>query len=80
MLSSDDLKPQLTRLQELGLDAYLMKPITRKDLFQAIRRVIDNARNLQESRFATRQDGLIDQDISHWCYGPHIRKHNADKD
>ena len=43
MLSSDDLQPQLSRLKELGLDAYLVKPITRKDLFQAISRVIQDA-------------------------------------
>ena len=43
MLSSDDLKPQVARLRELGLDAYLVKPITRKELFEAIRRVIEEA-------------------------------------
>jgi CheY-like chemotaxis protein len=43
MLSSDDLKPQLSRLKELGLDAYLVKPITRKELFDAIGRVIQDA-------------------------------------
>jgi PAS domain S-box-containing protein len=43
MLSSDDLQPQLSRLKELGLDAYLVKPITRKELFQAISRVIQDA-------------------------------------
>ena len=43
MLSSDDLKPQLSKLNELGLDAYLVKPITRRELFDAIGRVIQNA-------------------------------------
>ena len=43
MLSSDDLKPQLSRLKELGLDAYLVKPITRKELFDPISRVIKSA-------------------------------------
>ena len=43
MLSSDDLKPQVARLREIGLDAYLVKPITRKELFEAIRRVIEEA-------------------------------------
>jgi two-component system, sensor histidine kinase and response regulator len=43
MLSSDDLRPQLTRLKQLGLDAYLVKPVTRKELFEAIRRVIEDA-------------------------------------
>ncbi|MFZ2060059.1 MAG: response regulator [Candidatus Binatus sp.] len=36
MLSSDDLKVQLTRARELGLDAYLVKPVRRSDLFDAI--------------------------------------------
>ena len=36
MLSSDDLKVQLTRLRALGLDAYLVKPVRRSDLFDAI--------------------------------------------
>ena len=43
MLSSDDLKPQVARLKELCLDAYLIKPITRKELFDAIGRVIQGA-------------------------------------
>jgi len=43
MLSSDDLKPQLSRLKELGLDAYLVKPITRKELFNAIGQVLRDA-------------------------------------
>jgi CheY-like chemotaxis protein len=43
MLSSDDLKPQVSRLKELGLDAYLVKPITHKELFDAIARVIRDA-------------------------------------
>jgi CheY-like chemotaxis protein len=43
MLSSDDLNPQLSRLKELGLDAYLVKPITRKELFNAIGRVLQDA-------------------------------------
>ena len=36
MLSSDDLKVQLSRTRELGLDAYLVKPVRRSDLFDAI--------------------------------------------
>jgi two-component system sensor histidine kinase/response regulator len=43
MLSSDDVKPQLARLRDLALDAYLVKPITRKELFEAIRRLLENA-------------------------------------
>jgi CheY-like chemotaxis protein len=37
MLSSDDLKSQLIRLGELGLNVYVVKPVTHKELFDAIR-------------------------------------------
>ncbi len=36
MLSSDDLKVQITHARKLGLDAYLVKPVRRIDLFEAI--------------------------------------------
>jgi CheY-like chemotaxis protein len=42
MLSSEDFKPQLPRVRELGLDAYMVKPITRKRLFEAIGRVLSD--------------------------------------
>jgi CheY-like chemotaxis protein len=42
MLSSDDLKVQLTRARELGLDAYLVKPVRRLDLFDAIGTALAN--------------------------------------
>ena len=41
MLSSDDLKPQLARLRASGLDLYLVKPITRTELFAAIARLLE---------------------------------------
>jgi CheY-like chemotaxis protein len=37
MLSSDDLKVGIARAHELGLDAYLVKPVRRSELFEAIR-------------------------------------------
>jgi two-component system, sensor histidine kinase and response regulator len=43
MLSSDELRPQITRLQQLGLATYLVKPVTRKGLFEAIHKLIDEA-------------------------------------
>jgi CheY-like chemotaxis protein len=52
MLSSDDLRPEFTRLQELGLDAFLVKPITRKELFRTIRRVIPAAFRIAASAAA----------------------------
>jgi two-component system, sensor histidine kinase and response regulator len=36
MLTSDDLKVQLARSSESGVDAYLVKPVRRIDLFEAI--------------------------------------------
>lgn len=36
MLSSDDVKAQLSRARELGVDSYLVKPVRRRDLFEAI--------------------------------------------
>jgi signal transduction histidine kinase/CheY-like chemotaxis protein len=36
MLSSDDLKIKLERARELGLDAYLVKPVRRAAVFEAI--------------------------------------------
>jgi two-component system, sensor histidine kinase and response regulator len=36
MLSSDDLKIDLARARELGLDSYLVKPVRRRELFEAI--------------------------------------------
>lgn len=44
MLSSDDLAPQLERMHKSRLDAYLVKPITRRELFDAIARVLAEAR------------------------------------
>jgi CheY-like chemotaxis protein len=44
MLSSDDLTPQLSRLREAQLNAYLVKPITRRELFEAISRVLAEAK------------------------------------
>jgi len=54
MLSSEDFKPQLSRLRELGLDAYLVKPITRKGLFEAIHRVLSDANRHSADAFPRR--------------------------
>jgi PAS domain S-box-containing protein len=60
MLASDDLKPQLAKLKELGLDAYLVKPITRKELFDAISRVIQNAnRNSSDALLPERKSETL---------------------
>jgi two-component system, sensor histidine kinase and response regulator len=54
MLSSDDLKMDLAHAQELGVDGYLVKPVRRLDLFDAItaaiaRRQSENSRAEAES-------------------------------
>ena len=45
MLSSDDLKPELSRLRESGLNAYLVKPIIRNELFEAVSRALGEAKS-----------------------------------
>ena len=45
MLSSDDVNPQLSRLRESGLDAYLIKPITRRELFESISRLLAESKS-----------------------------------
>jgi two-component system sensor histidine kinase/response regulator len=40
MLSSDDLSTELAQLKAVGINSYLVKPITRRRLFEAIRSVI----------------------------------------
>jgi two-component system, sensor histidine kinase and response regulator len=46
MLTSDDLKVQLARTRESGVDAYLVKPVRRVDLFEAIGTAIANRATL----------------------------------
>jgi signal transduction histidine kinase/CheY-like chemotaxis protein len=41
MLPSDDLKSQIERLHEFGLDSYLVKPITGNELFEVIDHVLE---------------------------------------
>jgi two-component system, sensor histidine kinase and response regulator len=45
MLSSDELKSQISRLQQLGLATYVVKPITRNGLLGSIRTLVDEAQN-----------------------------------
>ncbi|MFZ0887842.1 MAG: response regulator [Candidatus Binataceae bacterium] len=44
MLTSEDLNPKLVRLKELGINSYLIKPIRRSDLLQAIATALGTAR------------------------------------
>jgi two-component system sensor histidine kinase/response regulator len=46
MLSSADLKMKLPQLRDNGLKAYLVKPVTRVDLFKAIGQVLNEAKAL----------------------------------
>ncbi|MGD0074894.1 MAG: response regulator [Candidatus Binataceae bacterium] len=60
MLTSDSLTPKLARLRELGLDAYLVKPIRRAELFSAIASAIGNiAVHELQTRQAARQPTQI---------------------
>jgi signal transduction histidine kinase/DNA-binding NarL/FixJ family response regulator len=55
MLSSDDLKPELARLKELGVSVYLLKPVTRKQLFEAIHRALEEANQDKANAMSERQ-------------------------
>jgi len=57
MLSSDDLKIELARVGELGLDAYLVKPVRRLELFEAIAGAM--ARHNADFRFAVAQPAAL---------------------
>ena len=50
MLTSDDLGPKLGRLKELGLDAYMVKPIKCSELFSAIGLAIGQANGRKRIR------------------------------
>ncbi len=58
MLSSDDLKPQLALLRESGLDRYLVKPITRRELFNAIAGLMKRAGDSTRSAGVSRSEIL----------------------
>ncbi len=47
MLTSDDLNPKLGKLKELGLDAYLVKPVKCSELFKAIGVAIGQGKRAQ---------------------------------
>jgi PAS domain S-box-containing protein len=52
MLSSDDLKIELARTHELGLDSYLVKPVRRRELFEAIALAMMTPKNERDIRVA----------------------------
>jgi CheY-like chemotaxis protein len=52
MLTSDDLKIELTRARELGLDSYLVKPVRRRELFEAIALAMVPPRENRDIRIA----------------------------
>jgi two-component system sensor histidine kinase/response regulator len=54
MLSSEDFKPNSSHLRDHGLDAYLVKPITRKRLFESINRVLEDAKRNGAKKRASR--------------------------
>ena len=57
MLSSDGLKIELARVAKLGLDAYLVKPVRRLELFEAIAAAI--ARHDGDSRSASGEQAAV---------------------
>jgi CheY-like chemotaxis protein len=62
MLTSDDMKVRLSQLSQLGLHAYLVKPIRRGELLEAIRTamsVADGASEAAAKPLATEFDGAL---------------------
>jgi len=67
MLTSDNLTPKLARLRELGLDAYLVKPIRRAELFSAIASAIGKtAAHELQTRQAARQPAQLEGQALPW--------------
>ncbi len=61
MLTSDNLTPKLARMRELGLDAYLVKPIRRAELFAAIASAIGKtAAHELQTRQAARKPAQLE--------------------
>jgi len=56
MLSSDNVNPQLSRMHESGLNAYLVKPITRRELFESISRRLAESKSPGVVKFADAAD------------------------
>jgi CheY-like chemotaxis protein len=52
MLSSDNVNLQLSRLREAGLDTYLIKPITRRELFESISHLLAKSNSSGSIKFA----------------------------
>ena len=57
MLSSDDLKMDLAHARKLGVDGYLVKPVRRLDLFEAIAAAM--ARHNGDSRSASGEQAAV---------------------
>jgi signal transduction histidine kinase/DNA-binding response OmpR family regulator len=55
MLSSDDLKVELAQAREVGLDAYLIKPVRRTELFEAIGNAMAARESARTARVADLQ-------------------------
>ena len=57
MLTSDYLNPKLMRLQETGVDAYVVKPVRRSELLHAIASVMGKAHPQDEKAGGAPEDG-----------------------
>jgi len=66
MLSSDDLKVEVAQVHELGLDAYLVKPVRRRELFEAIGKAMatqSSARGERNGQLISPSDHVASVDI-----------------
>jgi CheY-like chemotaxis protein len=59
MLSSDHVRPQVASLKAIGLDAYLVKPLRRKELFHAIHRVLEDVNRGTASAIPARHSPAV---------------------
>jgi CheY-like chemotaxis protein len=68
MLSSDDLKIEIARAGQLGLDAYLVKPVRRLELFETIAAAM--ARHSGDFRSAPAQSAAPSTDATESSWRP----------
>ncbi len=54
MLTSEDMRDDLSRASEIGVDGYLVKPVSRAELVKAMVRMLDGPRSGPSHRLVTR--------------------------
>ena len=68
MLTSDDLRVTIARAREVGVEIFMIKPIRRADLFEALRRALGTAGTPSQLISPAKRDGVdttLGSDVSH---------------